>query len=779
MRHHRALLLLTLGYWRRRPGRVALMLLGVAAGIALLGAVLLVNDALLRTYAGWARGVHGWADVEVRAVADRGFPRALAARLAAVEGVEAAAPSVERRSYLLRGEGQVAVSVRGVDPAAEAALRPLALVAGRGLEPGDRQVTLLSYAASLALDAPPGSDVELLTPYGLETLRVVGVYHRADDGTGPVERAALAPLAAVQEMFEDGRDAVTRVDVAVAGRALAEVEAELSALVGASAYVRPARHALSEQAAASADLRALLLLAGVLAAVAAALLIVVHARAMLDERAPDLALLRALGVTRARLRRWLAVEVAALVVLGAVPGVPLAVPGARLLLGYLPGELLAPFGASFVAPRLGAAAFLTPAMAWLVVAGAATWACALALRELLGRLAARLEGASERQVWLRLGGALLRRRRGQAATAAAALTLTLAGLVGIHGVADASRRSLASWLDAAVTWDLRVAAGPGASGAAVALPGEAAAQVAALPGVAAVTTERQLTVASGGRGITVIALGGSAPDLGQRLRVVQAADLGGSERPAATARVAVSEQLAARLALSVGDRLPLTTHAGESDYTVVAVVDDSANRGEAAYVELDAYLAAWGDGGVDSITVRLTPGAEAASVARAVSESTGLARAKVPLHVTLADAYREELLAGVSGVYAGVKLVVLLAVLVALVGVLGSSVSAAWQLEPETRLLRSLGAQRRLVAGVLGLALALTAGLGAAAGAGLGTLLSLRLSATMSGAAAPLAWHWPLESYAVVALLLLLTAGCAALLLTPSLRWAVPRSGRR
>ena len=87
MRHHRALLLLTLGYWRRRPGRVALMLLGVAAGIALLGAVLLVNDALLRTYAGWARGVHGWADVEVRAVADRGFPRALAARLAAVEEI--------------------------------------------------------------------------------------------------------------------------------------------------------------------------------------------------------------------------------------------------------------------------------------------------------------------------------------------------------------------------------------------------------------------------------------------------------------------------------------------------------------------------------------------------------------------------------------------------------------------------------------------------------------------------------------------------------------------
>ena len=65
MRHHRALLLLTLGYWRRRPGRVALMLLGVAAGIALLGAVLLVNDALLRTYAGWARGVHGW-DVHCR-----------------------------------------------------------------------------------------------------------------------------------------------------------------------------------------------------------------------------------------------------------------------------------------------------------------------------------------------------------------------------------------------------------------------------------------------------------------------------------------------------------------------------------------------------------------------------------------------------------------------------------------------------------------------------------------------------------------------------------------
>src|SRR5690606_9874254 len=164
MRHHRALLLLTLGYWRRRPGRVALMLLGGAAGIARLAARLLGNAARLRPSAGWARAVRAGPGGGGGAAPDGGSRRALRGGPAAVRGGAAAAASGGRRSCLLRGEGQVAGSGRGVDAAAEAALRPLALVAGRGLEPGDRQVTLLSYAASLALDAPPGSDVELLTP---------------------------------------------------------------------------------------------------------------------------------------------------------------------------------------------------------------------------------------------------------------------------------------------------------------------------------------------------------------------------------------------------------------------------------------------------------------------------------------------------------------------------------------------------------------------------------------------------------------------------------------
>ncbi len=781
MRHARALSFLTLGYWRRRGGRVAAMLLGVAAGVALLGAVLLANDAVLRTYEGWTRGVLGRAELEVRAVAERGFPEELARRLSDVPGVAASAPAFEERSYLFKGEAQAAVNVRGVDPPADAAVRPLPIVSGRSLEAGDTGVAVLSYAAALALEAAPGSDVELMTAQGVETLRVVGVYHPADGDAGTSERAVLVALPHAQRMFVDGRRTVTRVDVALDGASPAGVEARLASVVGDEGYVRRAHHTLSELAAASADLRAMLLLAGMLAAIAAGLLIVVHARSMLDERTSDLALLAALGVPRRHLRGWLTAEVGAVVAAGAVPGLALAGPVAHLLLRFLPEGLVTPFGASLAAPRLGLSAVLGPTTSWLLVAVAVTLLAALLLAKLFGRLGRALEGAPGRPVWVHLAGALLRQRRTQAATSAAALLLTLSGLVGIHGVAESSRRSLSNWLDSAVTWDLRVAAGPATGGAPLALPGATVARVAAIPGVAAVTTERQLRVASRGHGVTVVALGGSNADLAERLEVVQAADLRGS--PAAflggAGQVALSVPLAARLSLSVGDQIPLSTHAGEGQYTVVALVDDSVMRGEAVYVGMDEYVVTWGDDGVDSISVRLTPGAEASAVAQAVSESTGLARAKVPLHVTLAANYRSELLSDVVAAFRGAQAVVLLAVVVALLGLLASSVAAAWHAQSQLGLLRALGARRRLLMGVVGSNLAIAAGVGAILGAALGTALSLRLSLTMSGAAAPLAWHWPLDAYATVALLLILTGAGAALLLSPPARLSLPRSARR
>lgn len=771
---HAAAWMLALGYWRRRFGRAALTLLGVTAGLTLLGAVLLVNDALLRTYQGWSRGAQGFTALEVRALAERGFKQSWLGQIGQVSGVRLAAPSLERRSYLFRDGAQVPVVVRGVEPALEERLRPLSMLVGRALEPGDAHVTLLSSAAALALQAAPGSDVQLLTPEGVQSLRVVGVYHPGAGSTAPSEQALLVSLQEAQALFEQGRDLVTHVDVATAAGPIEAVQQQLTGLLGSVATVRRPQQAAVQLAAASAGLRSMLLLAGLLAVVAATALTYVHARAMHDERRAELLTLHQLGVPLRRLRRWRRLEVAGLVTLGALPAALLVLPTAQVILGQLP-EQLRPFATAVAAPRASAGWFLLPAAGWLAVGATLLLLAAALLERLFRRLARRMSVARQR-AWLRLAGDQLRRRARPHAVVASAVALTLAGLVAIEGSADRSRRSLSTWLDGAITWDLRVAAAPTAASS-VTLPAGAVQQVAALPGVDTVATERQVRVASRGRGLTIIALGGSGPGLASRLRVVQAADLSGSAVLADLQRgrsLALSVPLADRLELSVGSSLPLVTAAGEEEYMVVALVDDAASREEAAYMWADSYADTFADDGIDAMTIRLAPGARAAELAGAVRQQE---QAMVPLHVTLADAYRTDLLTDASLTYRAARLLVLLAVVVALLAQLAGGVAGAWQAGAETAALRAQGVSRRLLLQVLGAGPLISAAVAALVGAALGTLLAVPLPRALG--AAPRAWQWPTSAYWAVGGLFCLTVGAALLMLAPLTGLNPPRGRRR
>lgn len=753
---------LAVRYWRRRWPRALLMLGGLMVGLTLLVAVLLVNDSLTRTYAGWARGVSGWADIEIGGNAHASLTGSWLEAVRQVPGVGAAAPVLERRSYLFVGEARLAVSVRGVDPTSEAHLRPFSMVAGRSLEAGDARVALLSVAAAVELDAGPGSTVQLLTPEGLEELRVVGVYNPL--GAEAVsERVVQVPLVQAQALFSGGRDTLSRIDVATDGSAPAPVVAALAQQLGAAGTVRTAHAGASDLAEASRGIRTVLLLAGLLGVMAAGVLISVYVRAMVEERSADLSLLRGLGVPRHTLTTWLSAEVGAVVVAAAAPALCLAVPVAVLILQRLPTEIL-PFAANVAAPRIGASAVPVG----VIGVGAGVAAALLLLRILFAalfrRLARGLLAGTGRAAWLRLTGHLLQRGLGPGATVAAALALTIAGLVGVHGASESGRRALTAWLDTAVDWDLMVAPGPMNDAASVTLPQAAVAELAALPGVEEVSAQRQVGVTSRGRSVTMIALGGFGLNAGGRLDVVQSADLSGSAMWLDLRQgqaVALSVALADQLAVTVGDRLPLTTPDGESEFEVVALVNDPAARTDAAYIALDSYAAMWGDGGVDSVVMRLSPGTEPVAVAASVGARQPGGAVKVPLHVTLAGAYRADLLVAAADTFRASGLMVLLALMVTLAALLATGITSAWQVEPEMRGLRAMGVPPARLATAFFLTFGLTAAAGAVPGMALGTLLSRRLAQGAGSAA----WSWPTDAYTSVGMLLAVTALLAAALL--------------
>lgn len=760
-------------YWQRNWLRALLMVAGLIMGVTLLLSVLLVNDSLSRTYDGWERGLQGWAEIEVRAAGSDGLPGSLTEAVRASPGVGAAAPVLDNRSHLFVGEARLAVHVRGVDPAAEARLRPFAILAGRPLEAGDAQAALLSYAAAVELDARPGSDVSLLTPQGVELLRVVGIYRPLSDD--PVqERVLQLPLEQAQSLFSGGRDTVTRIDVATDGTAASNVKAALRELVPVPAAVVESAGGAVEMRASSNTLRAALLLAGLLAILAAGVLIAVHVRAVMEERATDLKLLRGLGVAPWRVRLWLGAEVGVVVVVAVVPALLLAAPAASWLLRHVPSELL-PFAASVAAPRLGASVLPAPVFGALLGALAVLLGVRLLLAGLLRGLARAALYRWRSRAVLRLAGHFLGRRIGPSATVAGALLLTSAGLIGVQGAAEVNRKSTASWLDEAVMWDLMVATAPGDSGVSVPLPLAAVEQLSDLPGVDAVSAQRQVAVTSRGETLTMIALGGYDLDGGRRLSVVQAADLSGSSMWWTLSQgqgVALSVPLADRLAVSVGDRLPLTTQGGEREFTVVALVDDVSSRSEAAYIALDDYAAIWGDHGVDSVAVRLTPGADAVALPEVTSLDLPQQGTKIPVHVTLAASYRSDLLAAATDSYRAAGTMALVALLIALLALVANSLATAWQAEGEMQGLRAMGVPRVRLVLVFIVNLSLTAGAGVLPGMVLGTLLSRRLVGGLTDAG-PLTWNWPTDAYGAVTLLLVVTVMLAAALLVA----ARPRAG--
>lgn len=275
--------------------------------------------------------------------------------------------------------------------------------------------------------------------------------------------------------------------------------------------------------------------------------------------------------------------------------------------------------------------------------------------------------------------------------------------------------------------------------------------------------------------------------------------------------VAITAPLAARLALAPGDRLPLSTVTGEAPLLVVAVVEDPAADGTglsaAAYVDLDTYARTWNDHTVDEIGVRLDPGVDphrastavAAAVRHALSGgansraalsldpgqddavradgATGTIGADaddpvagtehIPVQVIHAGAYREEVLDGVRDTFAVTRTLVLLAVLVAVAGLLNAILIGFWQLRHQLGLLRALGAPVQVLARTLAAEAALTAVAGGGAGVLLGTLLSLAFLRGMAHGTGPeLAWSPPLQAYVTVAALLAVAAVIAGSLLT-------------
>src|SRR6266404_6030249 len=151
-------------FTRGGAARLALTVLAVAWGVALVAAVRLANHAVLRAFVEVIDTMAGRAALEVVAGEGGLFPEDVAAAVGATPGVEVAVPCVKGAAF---AEGGALLTVYGVDLTGDATER----VYGARLEVDDPQA-FLARPDSIAVARPfaaarglrPGDRLELTTP---------------------------------------------------------------------------------------------------------------------------------------------------------------------------------------------------------------------------------------------------------------------------------------------------------------------------------------------------------------------------------------------------------------------------------------------------------------------------------------------------------------------------------------------------------------------------------------------------------------------------------------
>src|SRR5438445_7677711 len=202
-------------------GRLALTLIALASGVALVCAIDVVNRAVLFAFVEVVDTMAGRAALEIAAGEGALFPEDVATRAAAVPGVELAVPVVTAAAFATDGSGEL-LSVHGVDVTNDAAIRVYHVRDEGGL-PIDDPLVFLSQPDSILLArsfAGPrglevGTKLELEAPTGRRRFTVRGLIE--PEGIGRVHGGNLVVMdlfAAEKAFTRPGL--INRVDIVVA-----------------------------------------------------------------------------------------------------------------------------------------------------------------------------------------------------------------------------------------------------------------------------------------------------------------------------------------------------------------------------------------------------------------------------------------------------------------------------------------------------------------------------------------------------------------------------------
>jgi putative ABC transport system permease protein len=338
---------------RARPFRTSLTTIGVALGVAVLYAGLATNAGIGAAVDRAVGTLVGRADLRIAAFGEGGLSDATLAAVTAVPGVEVAAPSFERRTYLgtgLFGPGPLPppVTVVGIDPDLEARLHDLTLADGHELASGGAPEALVSATLARQDGLTVGDRLGLQGIDAPLYLRVAGIIAGDGPWSGPTGRAVVTRIPIARSVF--GAEGLTRIDVGLAAAAdPAAVARAIETDLTREPYVLSAPRDLAASLRASTgDFAATTALIAAIALFAGAFLIFNALSMTVVERVRELGLLRAAGATRSQLTAYILVQASVIGVVGSAVGLILGLALAGGVAAWLGSIGQVPLGAPVV-----------------------------------------------------------------------------------------------------------------------------------------------------------------------------------------------------------------------------------------------------------------------------------------------------------------------------------------------------------------------------------------------------------------------------------------------
>ena len=782
---------------RARPLRAFLSIVGVALGVAVLFAGLATNAGIDASVDSTVHGLVGRADLRVVALGEGGLSAETVKIIGSTPGIAVAAAALERRTYLQAAvpgavPGAVGaalpppVTVLGVDPAAEALLHDLPLVAGSPLIDPDAPNALITQGLAARDGLHVGSPLTVQGASDPVIYRVIGIL--AGDGpvTGAFGRTMVVPLRTAQAAF--GLTGVTRVDIGLAeGTGASAVSRDLESRLVTEPYVLSTPRDLAATLGAStADFQATTALIAAIALFVGAFLIFNTLSMTVGERIREVGLLRAAGATRSQVTWFMLTQALVLGVIGSLLGLTIgallaagivayvgtigsvtlqrpALPPEALIVGFLVGLLVTLAAAIEPARRAGriqpvealktrldlpsaqrvrlrwlAAVFVAVAVVGVIVwprgADGAGVIQALVVYAIL--LIATMLIPFVLPATARIAGvpfAILfrfeeRLARSSVVRDRSRTALTLGGLtVGLAMVVALGGVGQHA-RTAAAAWIVDVI--PGELVMTSIRPigtdeGVAAALAAAVPGVARVSPIGTFDIALNGVRTDAAAVVGADMAADGRLTFTS------GDRAAALAALdaggaaILPAGLAARLGLSVGRTIALPTADGRVlELRIAGIVERSlpGSGGEAVLVGWGDATNALGLAGADAFAVRFAPDAPPAARDALRTAANAYALEIVPL-----DRIGGAISAALARIFGLFDALAIVAVLIATLGVVNTLTMNVVERVREIGLLRAVGMTRRQV----WRSVAVEAGILGLAGAILGIVVGLTVGAAM------------------------------------------------